>query len=160
MHGNTGGAQDAQFAAECLSPSTAEQSRFQCRQRARHVYAEALRVLRFVELCSAGTAGTAARLGDLMNASHRSCSEDFHCSCPELDRLTQLCRDAGALGSRLTGAGWGGCTVSLVPAHATADFLRRLAEQYYTPSVLGSTPLDAALFATQPGPGACVLHWP
>jgi len=83
--------------------------------RARHVLTEAERVSRFREICNLHDDKALVELGRLMDESHASCSGDYDCSCPELDDLVSICRKAGALGARLTGAGWGGCAVALVP---------------------------------------------
>jgi len=69
--------------------------------------------------------------GQLMNESHASCAEDYCISCPELDALTATAREAGAIGARLTGAGFGGCTVNLVPVDKLKDFAEQLDKSYY-----------------------------
>ena len=66
-------------------------------------------------------------------------------------------RNAGALGSRLTGAGWGGCTVSLVPTDKVEGFLQKVKDQYYEPHASRRDQVNEALFATEPGSGAAVL---
>ncbi|VDK45476.1 unnamed protein product [Cylicostephanus goldi] len=99
-----------EMVAECLGRNV-ELSKFKIRSRARHVYSEALRVEQFEEACKAGDL---QRMGELMNASHESCSKDYECSCKEMDELINHCRTAGAIGARLTGAGWGGCAVALI----------------------------------------------
>ena len=53
-------------------------------------------------------------LGKLMNESQASCKNTYKCSSKLIDVVTELARGSGAVGSRLTGAGWGGCTVSMV----------------------------------------------
>ena len=74
-----------------------------------------------------------------------------------LNNLFILFRNAGALGSRLTGAGWGGCTVSLVPTEKVDEFLLKVKEQYYDPHASRRDQVNEALFATVPGSGAAVL---
>jgi galactokinase len=75
--------------------------------------------------------GDATLFGELMNASHESCALDYGISCPELDMLVSAARAAGAVGARLTGAGFGGATVNLVPSDEVAAFCRRVDQTYY-----------------------------
>ena len=93
-------------------------------------------------------------LGALMSASQDSCRALFECSCAELDALTALAVRAGAYGSRLTGAGWGGCTVSLVAADAVGAFVRALREGYAPYRGLSEEQWREAVFATVPSNGA------
>jgi len=91
------------------------------RRRCRHVVTENARVEESVEALEAGDV---ARFGRLLSASHDSLRDDYEVSGPELDLLVRIARGTdGVLGSRLTGAGFGGCTVSLVAPDAV-DGLR------------------------------------
>ncbi|KAL7057642.1 hypothetical protein AAHC03_016741 [Spirometra sp. Aus1] len=126
--------------------------------RAKHVYSEAQRVLDFRRLCerfdfSSGDGADAflQSLGMLMNESQNSCRDLYECSCPELDRLVDVCRSAGAYGSRLTGAGWGGCVVSLVAEATVEHFVKRVASQYFGESVEA---LKSKIFYSVPGRAA------
>lgn len=65
-------------------------------------------------------------------------------------------RQNGALGSRLTGAGWGGCVVSLVPADKVQNFVSSLSADYYTEKPSQTVSISECLFASQPGDGAAL----
>jgi galactokinase len=82
-------------------------------RRARHVVTENARVLAAVELLRAGSLD---RLGPLLAASHASLAGDLEVSSPELDAAVAAAVRAGALGARMTGAGFGGSALALVPA--------------------------------------------
>src|SRR5262245_8975129 len=81
-------------------------------RRARHVVSENARVLRVAELLRVGALD---RLGPLLAASHASLRDDFEVSCPELDTAVGAAVAGGALGARMTGAGFGGSALALVP---------------------------------------------
>ncbi len=91
------------------------------RRRARHVVTENQRVR---DAVSALAAGDWARLGALLDASHVSMRDDFEISCRELDLAVATSRRTGALGARMTGGGFGGSAVALVPV-AAAPAVRR-----------------------------------
>ncbi|HOJ31939.1 MAG TPA: galactokinase [Candidatus Hydrogenedentes bacterium] len=120
-------------------------------RRARHVLTEFHRVERGRDFL---LAKDAAAFGELMSASHRSCASDYEVSCPELDELTEIARQAGALGSRMTGAGFGGYTVSLVPQAALLQFLQRVYEEYYRPRGMPPDEAHNVLWAAAPSSGA------
>ena len=95
-------------------------------QRAKHVYSEALRVLRALRLMTNASGFKSdeeffSSFGALMNESQASCDKLYNCSCPETDQICSIALANGAYGSRLTGAGFGGSTVSLVPGGPNGD---------------------------------------
>ncbi len=97
-------------------------------KRGRHVITDSQRVLDGV---AALRAGYAAEFGRLMSAAHVSYRDDFQASCERCDLLVELAMSLeGCLGSRLTGGGFGGCTVSLVEAASADGFATALAEHY------------------------------
>ncbi|KAF7793755.1 hypothetical protein EIP86_004874 [Pleurotus ostreatoroseus] len=146
-----------------LSWVDVEAKYFEIYRRAKHVFSEALRVISYRDVCLrvAGSdplpESVLTELGALMNASQDSCNKLFDCSCPELNSLTQICRDAGAYGSRLTGAGWGGCTISLVPEDDVENFIKKVKAAYPPFRDLEGEKLHEAIFATRPASGAFVF---
>ncbi|XP_008014840.1 N-acetylgalactosamine kinase isoform X5 [Chlorocebus sabaeus] len=142
---------------QILSPNTQDVLIFKLYQRAKHVYSEAARVLQFKKICEEAPENMVQLLGELMNQSHMSCRDMYECSCPELDQLVDICRKLGAQGSRLTGAGWGGCAVSIVPADKLPGFLANVHKAYYQRSDGSLAPEKQSLFATKPGGGALVF---
>jgi galactokinase len=85
---------------------------FRLHQRAVHVLTEARRVYQFIRICEQdrlqqlpSSENTLALLGDIMDASHDSCTKNFDCSCPELNQVCAIAKKNGAFGARLTGAG-------------------------------------------------------
>ncbi|KAI3392802.1 hypothetical protein diail_5193 [Diaporthe ilicicola] len=141
--------------------------RFKLRQRALHVFREALRVLDFMSLLEdpanhpsgGGGADTTAyneRLGALLNDTQDSCRDDYECSCAEIDDICRIARRAGSYGSRLTGAGWGGCSVHLVPADKVAAVREAWEREYYSKRELTPEQKEGAVVESRPGSGSAV----
>lgn len=140
--------------------------RFKLRQRALHVFSEALRVLKFMQLLedpsqqpkdSTDTTEYNTRLGALLNETQDSCRDVYECSCPEIDALCSIARKAGSYGSRLTGAGWGGCSVHLVPADKVADVKEAWENEYYSKLDLSDDQKEAAVVVSRPGSGSALF---
>lgn len=138
---------------------------FKLRQRALHVYTEALRVLQFLSLLSSSTSNESSgtdttplntALGSLMNQTQTSCRDLYECSCSELDRICEISKAAGAYAARLTGAGWGGCTVHLVPADKVDDVKAALEKEYYSTLELTEEQRAEAVVVSRPATGAAI----
>ena len=118
-----------------------------CRRRARHAVYENART---VEAFDALQRGDLDAFGQLMNASHVSLRDDYEVSCREIDLLTEIAWACpGVLGSRITGGGFGGCTVSIVRDENAAQFSETVKAQYAR-----STGLDAQIYTVSAGDGA------
>lgn len=119
-------------------------------RRARHAVTENQRTIQAVEALKRGDI---FEFGQLMNASHLSLKEDYEVSCEELDILVEEAWDIdGVLGSRMMGAGFGGCTVSIVENSAVSEFISRVGQNYEK-----RTGLRAEFYVVETGNGASVL---
>lgn len=99
-----------------------------CRKRAKHAVYENQRTIKAVAALKAGDLET---FGKLMNASHVSLRDDYEVTGKELDTLVEAAwKQEGVIGSRMTGAGFGGCTVSIVKEEAIDDFIKNVGEIY------------------------------
>jgi galactokinase len=119
----------------------------QIAKRARHVVEENARTIAAAEALAVGDF---VECGRLMNASHVSLRDDYAVSCPELDLMVELALGVpGVYGARMTGGGFGGCTVSLVEATAAEAFVEAVGPAYEK-----ATGLKPMIFSCYPGPGA------
>ncbi|MCI8581724.1 MAG: galactokinase [Dorea sp.] len=99
-----------------------------CRKRAKHAVYENQRTIRAVKALKAGEIQT---FGELMNASHVSLRDDYEVSCEEIDILVDLAwKIPGVIGSRITGGGFGGCTVSIVKNDVVDTFISSIGRAY------------------------------
>lgn len=120
-------------------------------KRARHVISEIERTVRASEALKKRDYKA---MGALMIASHASLRDDFEVSCPELDVLVEAALGCpGVLGSRMTGGGFGGCTVSLVQRAAIDKVIERMGAEYGRRC--GGQ--KASFYVCKPGQGARLL---
>lgn len=116
-------------------------------RRARHVTTENARVL---EARTALERGDLPKLGQLMAESHASLRDDYEVSCRELDLMVELANEFdGCTGARMTGGGFGGCTINLVRAAQVEEFEERIREGYFramsiTPELYACSAADGA----------------
>jgi galactokinase len=102
-------------------------------RRARHVVSEDARTLEAAALMRAGLSkdDNLQQFGRLLDASHASLRDDYEVSSKELDLLVALAQKTpGVAGARMTGAGFGGCTVNIVEAHYLSQFKQQVIDEY------------------------------
>jgi galactokinase len=125
-------------------------------RRTRHVVGE---IHRTTSAAEAIAEGRWDEVGKLMFASHASLRDDYEVSCAELDVLVAAAKSVGAeggiFGSRMTGGGFGGCTVSLVRADQAVGAANAICKKYRE-----QTGVEATAFSTPPSQGASVLKAP
>ena len=134
---------------------------FRLKQRLLHVCNEYERVLEFKQKLITQDY-TPKELGELVNRSHESSKNNFDSSCNELNGLVDFARNNGAIGARLSGAGWGGCMIILIENHLREEFLKKLQCYYETVRKEDYFKLDEedrklVYFPTKSGKGACLL---
>jgi galactokinase len=122
--------------------------------RARHAIGE---IARTVEAAAAMKAGDWPQVGRLMYASHDSLRDDYEVSCPELDLLVELASyigpQGGVIGSRMTGGGFGGCTVSLVETSKVEEVAEKISQSYRV-----ETGVEASTLTSRPARGAHIVR--
>ena len=119
----------------------------ECRKRAKHAVAENQRTIQAV---AALKDNDIAKFGELMNASHVSLRDDYKVSCEEIDILVDLAWQVdGVIGSRITGGGFGGCTVSIVKNDAVDTFMEQVGAGYQK-----KTGIEAEFYVVEIGDGA------
>ena len=120
-------------------------------KRARHAVYENQRTIRAVEALKENRI---EEFGKLMNESHRSLRDDYEVSCKEIDILVDLAWETeGVIGSRITGGGFGGCTVSIVKNEAVDNFIKNVGEAYKE-----KFGYEAEFYVVDIGDGARVLN--
>jgi galactokinase len=123
-------------------------------RRARHVIGE---IQRTTDASKAITSGDWDRVGELMYASHISLRDDYEVSCKELDLLVELAqrhgRNGGVIGSRMTGGGFGGCTVSLVEKDQLEKLALAIRDDYHS-----KTGIMPTIYTTRPAEGAQIVR--
>src|SRR5690606_30789568 len=97
-------------------------------RRVRHVLTENDRVLRAVRLLRAAPADLPRHFGELMNRSHASMMADYEITVGEIDHLVATALRAGAVGARMTGGGFGGSVIALMPTESVDEICDTVAE--------------------------------
>ncbi|KAJ5239774.1 hypothetical protein N7468_004393 [Penicillium chermesinum] len=152
----------ADLETEFLSSFPVQADRFKLRQRALHCFKEARRVLDFKACLAKASQLDEKRihyLGQLLNESQESCRDSYECSAPEVDEICAIARKAGTWGSRLTGAGWGGCTVHMLPQGKVEAVTTALRNEYYLkhfPDITAEK-LQEAMVISKPSNGSFVV---
>ena len=157
--------QECQTAVQALSVPSLREASFEmlARQadrmdgvivrRARHVIGEIARTAQ-ASRCIRERNWT--ELGQLLNASHESLQNNYEVSCPELDAVVAIAQDigisGGVYGCRMTGGGFGGCTVALIQADRQERVAQTIRDEYQA-----RTGIAASVFASRPGDGAQLL---
>ena len=122
-----------------------------CRKRARHAVYENQRTLQAADVFQKGDLKA---FGELMKQSHMSLRDDYEVSCAELDFLAQTAWDAeGVYGARMTGGGFGGCTVNIVRKASVQSFREKIKKEY-----MEKYGIEPTVYVVEIGDGAGIIN--
>lgn len=153
-----------QFTKKYLTTFPVRYQKLKIYQRTKHVFDEAKRVLETLRLFSDPTASENSpiflkRFGEIMDQSQHSLKTLLMNSTTECDELCRIARENGSLGSRITGAGWGGSLVHFTTEDKLQNLIHALVEQYYKKRFpkITETEISHAVVVTKPAVGSCIV---
>lgn len=154
------GISQAEFSNRFLSKFPVKFDLLRLYQRSKHVYAESLRVLQTLKLMREGEESFLTKFGELMDSSQESLTKLFGTSTDELNKICKIARLNGSFGSRITGAGWGGCVVHLTKTENLTKLKEALRKEYYQVRFpqLDRSSIDDAMTVSLPAMGTCVIE--
>ncbi|VEU21436.1 DEKNAAC102228 [Brettanomyces naardenensis] len=153
------------FTKRFLSLFPVRYSKLKVYQRTKHVFTESLRVLQVLKLLSDPKRNPdtfLSQFGDIMNSSQDSLRDLFNNSRVECDELNDVARANGSIGSRITGAGFGGSLVHLTTEDKLEGLISALTEKYYKKHFphITEEELAEAVVVTKPATGSCIVEGP
>ncbi|QPG75506.1 hypothetical protein FOA43_002861 [Brettanomyces nanus] len=153
-----------QFTKKYLTQFPVRYTKLKIYQRAKHVFNESLRVLEVLQLftdpeSSQDSGKFLSEFGAIMNASQDSLRDLFNNSCDACDELNAVARSNGSIGSRITGAGFGGSLVHITTEDKLPGLITAVTEQYYKKRFpqITKEELSQAIVVTKPAVGGCII---
>lgn len=158
------GISEASFRDKYLKSFPVRYNKLKVYQRSKHVFTEALRVLKMLKLFTSPELSSDStvflhKFGGLLNASQNSLRDLFNNSCDECNQLQSIALGNGSLGSRITGAGFGGSLVHLTTEDRLDGLIEALKKKYYRkwyPNIT-ETELANAIVVSKPATGSCIV---
>ena len=159
------GLSNDEFTEKYLTTFPVKYEKLKIYQRTKHVFDEARRVLETLRLftdsnASENSSNFLKRFGEIMDQSQLSLKTLLMNSTDECDELCRIARKNGSLGSRITGAGWGGSLVHFTTEDKLDGLINALVEQYYKKHFPNITEeeISHAVVVTKPAVGSCIVN--
>lgn len=153
-----------EFASRFLASFPVRYEKLKLYKRSKHVYFESLNVFKVIELLTSNNTTNDFKfmenLGSIINDSQQTSITGIENSTPEIEIVCEIALKNGSYGSRVTGAGWGGCVIHITTEDKIEKLYTALSEEYYKKRFPGisENELKDALIITQPSSGALLIE--